>query len=215
MPWREPSGDKNLRKVNLEAEVSDHFRWIELLRSDVAERHQGLLKQQLDPSFEVEFNLTYLTTMTLEPIRVHLGVPIRVSSGYRCKALNKLVGGSPTSQHVVGEAADLNLWRGFTKDILCTERRQEISESCQRITGYPLRTDINANFYLCAWVALHLDELDIDQVIHEYGQPGRPAWVHISASRRQNRRQILTATARGYRRTRLKTLLKLGSQTND
>ena len=35
------------------------------------------------------------------------GKPLKVNSGYRCKALNAAVGGVPTSQHVKGEAADI------------------------------------------------------------------------------------------------------------
>jgi zinc D-Ala-D-Ala carboxypeptidase len=35
-------------------------------------------------------------------------VPIRISSGYRSKELNKCVGGSTTSQHSSGEAIDID-----------------------------------------------------------------------------------------------------------
>ena len=42
-----------------------------------------------------------------EPVRALLGVPLKVTSGYRCPDLNKAVGGVPTSQHVVGQAGDL------------------------------------------------------------------------------------------------------------
>jgi hypothetical protein len=59
-------------------------------------------------------------------------------------------------------------------------------------TGRPLRPDLDQNGYLFAYVCLHRDELDVDQVIHEYGDAfGRPAWVHVAASRRQDRRQVL------------------------
>lgn len=43
-----------------------------------------------------------------EPIRKWYGKPIRVNSFYRCPALNKAVNGSPTSQHVKGEAIDIS-----------------------------------------------------------------------------------------------------------
>jgi len=42
----------------------------------------------------------------LDPIREKVGKPIRVSSGYRPEALNKAVGGSPTSNHRYARAAD-------------------------------------------------------------------------------------------------------------
>jgi hypothetical protein len=44
----------------------------------------------------------------LQPLRDGIGKPIKVNSGYRCKRLNKLIGGSPTSQHTEGNAADLD-----------------------------------------------------------------------------------------------------------
>ena len=51
-------------------------------------------------------SLKNLCKNLLQPLRDMLGKPIHVTSGYRCKELNRLVGGVPTSQHVKGEAAD-------------------------------------------------------------------------------------------------------------
>ena len=42
----------------------------------------------------------------LEIVRAYFGAPIRVLSGYRSQALNKAVGGSKTSAHRTGSAAD-------------------------------------------------------------------------------------------------------------
>lgn len=44
-----------------------------------------------------------------EPIRKHFGKPVRIRSGFRCPELNKAVGGAPTSQHTLGEAADIEI----------------------------------------------------------------------------------------------------------
>jgi zinc D-Ala-D-Ala carboxypeptidase len=44
-----------------------------------------------------------------EPIRSYLGKPIKINSGYRSVALNRAVGGASSSQHVKGEAMDLDL----------------------------------------------------------------------------------------------------------
>ena len=46
------------------------------------------------------------TARGLEHVRLVLGVPVLINSGYRCPALNDLVGGSANSQHMRGEAAD-------------------------------------------------------------------------------------------------------------
>jgi hypothetical protein len=48
-----------------------------------------------------------LAAGVLDPLRAAFGLPVRVLSGYRSPVLNRAVGGSPTSQHVRGEAADL------------------------------------------------------------------------------------------------------------
>ena len=43
----------------------------------------------------------------LEPVRVRLGKPIVVNSGFRCPLHNRTVGGATGSQHMCGEAADI------------------------------------------------------------------------------------------------------------
>ena len=44
----------------------------------------------------------------LDPLREWYGKPIVVNSGYRCPALNKAVGGATPSQHMSGQAADID-----------------------------------------------------------------------------------------------------------
>jgi len=51
--------------------------------------------------------LTSLCTHVLEPIRALLGVPLRVTSGYRSPAVNQAIKGAAGSQHMLGEAADI------------------------------------------------------------------------------------------------------------
>ncbi len=49
-----------------------------------------------------------------EPLRIHLNTPIKISSGFRCVQLNKMIGGSKTSQHTKGEAMDIKIGaKGF------------------------------------------------------------------------------------------------------
>ena len=59
------------------------------------------------PSQLVIDNLTALVDNVLDPLREAWGKPIKVNSGYRCRALNKAVGGVPASQHMLGQAADI------------------------------------------------------------------------------------------------------------
>lgn len=59
------------------------------------------------PSQEILAKLQKLIEAILDPLSEWYGKPIRVNSGYRCEALNKAIGGSKTSQHCLGEAADI------------------------------------------------------------------------------------------------------------
>lgn len=43
-----------------------------------------------------------------EPVRKWYGKPIKVNSFYRCRALNTAVGGSASSQHITGQAIDID-----------------------------------------------------------------------------------------------------------
>ena len=94
--------------------------------------------------------LVRLCREVLEPVRVKYGKPIRVTSGFRCKALNKAVKGAATSQHVTGEAADLDV--GADNKLLF-----------RIVSGM-----------------LSRGELKVGQLIWEKGTMENPAWVHVS-----------------------------------
>ena len=51
-------------------------------------------------------NLILLANYILEPARAILNKPLIITSAYRCPGLNKEIGGSATSQHLYGTAAD-------------------------------------------------------------------------------------------------------------
>lgn len=59
------------------------------------------------PSFVAVSHLDELVETILDPMRAAYGKPIKVTSGFRCPELNKAVGGSPTSVHPLGYAADV------------------------------------------------------------------------------------------------------------
>lgn len=67
--------------------------------------HTGLKIRNFTESKQFLRALQAVAKDLLQPIRDHFG-PIQVTSGFRGKSLNELVGGSATSQHCVGEAAD-------------------------------------------------------------------------------------------------------------
>ena len=59
------------------------------------------------PNSEIVNNLQQLVEYILDPLRERYKKSIYVNSGYRCNALNKAVGGSKTSSHLYGLAADI------------------------------------------------------------------------------------------------------------
>ena len=102
-----------------------YFSLKELCSSDVA------TSRRIDnfPSFSVVEHLTELTSKILEPLRIAWGSPLKVTSGYRCDALNRAVGGVSTSAHRLGYAVDIQPTNGkidefgkFVKDWLIKNR---------------------------------------------------------------------------------------------
>lgn len=59
------------------------------------------------PTEEIKYRLKELVDNILDPLREYIGHPIIISSGYRNDAVNRLNGGSPTSAHLEGYAADI------------------------------------------------------------------------------------------------------------
>lgn len=100
-------------KIDFDEKLSPHFTVGEMLRSgtairlgikNVPEEHpeDGLTNE------EVVENLRQLAVKVLEPLRQRVGRVI-VTSGYRCRVLNRAVGGVATSQHLCGQAADIHV----------------------------------------------------------------------------------------------------------
>lgn len=75
------------------------------------------------PNEEQIENLRELCVYVLEPLRKYLKARCRVSSGYRAPQVNKLAGGSPTSDHQDGKAADVT-FEGFTPAEVFTAIRE-------------------------------------------------------------------------------------------
>ncbi len=80
--------------------LSDHFSLDEMTRTAT-----GLPN---DPPDVAVARLRDLCASILEPVRAEWG-PVRVDSGFRCPEVNRAVGGVAGSQHVSGEAADIDV----------------------------------------------------------------------------------------------------------
>jgi len=61
------------------------------------------------PTPEVIDNLKKLCENVLEKVRAHFGRPVMVNSGFRGPKLNKVIGGARNSQHLTGQAADIEI----------------------------------------------------------------------------------------------------------
>ena len=85
-------------------QLSKHFRLSEFTRSGTA------LRRNLDNNPDVDSveALQELCIHVLEPLRRRFGI-ISITSGFRSAPVNAAIGGSPTSQHLRGEAADIFL----------------------------------------------------------------------------------------------------------
>lgn len=92
-------------KQNQKTIKSDFFTLEEFTRSSTAKK----LKIDNTPSDEVIRNIEYGVQMVLDPLRRMLQTPITITSGYRCSALNKAVGGVSNSWHTKGNAADIRV----------------------------------------------------------------------------------------------------------
>lgn len=100
--------------------LSNNFSLDEFLLSQTAER-QGI---DMTPSDEVIGNLKTLCETVLQPLRDLVGSPLIISSGFRPIELNTRIGGSKTSAHVTGRAADFRVI-GMTPFAVCETLRDE------------------------------------------------------------------------------------------
>ena len=82
-----------------------NFSYDELYASPTAAR----LNINNEPDSIAKDNLRKLANKILQPIRDKWRSAIIVTSGYRSEKLNKAVGGAKTSQHLLGEAADISV----------------------------------------------------------------------------------------------------------
>ena len=152
-----------MQNINL----SPHFELREFTESATARKY-GIVNE---PPAEAVENLKALCVHTLEPLREALGLPIVITSGYRCKALNDKIGHhSDRSQHMKGQAADLVVHTDSTADT--DNRRKRLIQAFRQILTDP--------------------KIAFDQVIIY------PSFIHVSyVSNGKNRRKITKGYGNG------------------
>lgn len=84
--------------------ISKHITYAEAIKSQQAVR----MRLSNEPTPEHLDNMKYLAENVFEPLRAHFGKPIAVTSFYRSEVVNRAIGGSLTSQHLQGEAMDID-----------------------------------------------------------------------------------------------------------
>ena len=85
--------------------LTKNFTLAEMTKSETALRH-GL--DNTPGEAEIE-NLKRLAEQVLQPVRDHFAKGVKVNSGYRAPEVNAKVGGSKTSDHCKGQAADIEI----------------------------------------------------------------------------------------------------------
>jgi hypothetical protein len=86
-------------------QLTKNFSLAELTKSETALRHD---MDNTPGSVEIA-NLTELAGKVLQPVRDHFAKGVHINSGFRHPDVNAKVGGSRTSDHCKGMAADLEI----------------------------------------------------------------------------------------------------------
>lgn len=142
-----------------------YFTINELTKSATATR-LGIANK---PDAAAKKALTALVDNVLDPLRAAWKRPIVVNSGYRCAALNRAVGGATMSQHLYGEAVDI----------------EDYSRSrAQNAKLFDLIRSLGLPF---------------DQLIYESPNSLGPDWIHVSYGPRNRRQVLRQTSSGGYR----------------
>ncbi len=152
-----------------------HFALLEFTESATARKY-GI---DNTPTPEIVDKIRSLCVNTLEPLRVALGQPVIITSGYRCKALNDILShAAKNSQHLQGQAADFYVGWSAPED-----GRGQSGDHCPSA-----RERLTRAFRLI----ITNKTIDYDQLILY------PTFIHVSyASPAANRHKILVAKGTG------------------
>jgi hypothetical protein len=85
--------------------LTKNFTLSEMTKSETALRHD----MDNSPDQTAISNLQVLAVHVLQPVRDHYGKGVKVNSGFRHPDVNAKVGGSKTSDHCKGMAADIEI----------------------------------------------------------------------------------------------------------
>lgn len=144
--------------------LSKHLSLKEVTYSATAIKH-GINNEPNIGQLQV---LKEMASRVFEPSRKFVGAPLKVTSGFRSKELNKKIGGSLSSDHCISDHTTAAL------DLDCDV--------------YGGKTNAELFHYI-------KDKLNFKQLIWEFGNDNNPNWVHVSYSINDhfNKREVLVA----------------------
>jgi hypothetical protein len=117
-----------------------------------------------EPTIEHMENLKAVAESVFQPVRDYFNTPIAITSGYRSRALNDLIGAAAASQHCKGQAIDIDC------DVYGGLSNREVFEYIKDKLDY--------------------DQL----IAEFPDATGEPAWVHVSYKKEgRNRYESLVA----------------------
>ena len=120
------------------------------------------------PSGEQMERTKLLCEKVFEPLRLHVGKPIKINSIFRSQLVNKAIGGSTTSQHCANNGAAMDIDDGH---------------------GAMSNNDMGL------WI---MNNLDFDQLIFEKPVNKKSSWIHVSYKAKGNRKQVLIFDGKKY-----------------
>lgn len=103
--------------------ISKYITYQEATSSQVATR-KGIKNE---PSEKEIANMELVATKVFDNVRNHFNTPIRVSSFYRSSTLNKAVGGAKNSQHLKGQAIDMQGTGDITNKMIFDYIKQNLN----------------------------------------------------------------------------------------
>lgn len=145
--------------------ISKYLTYDEAIKSPTALR----LGISNEPNPQQLENMKYVATEVFDKVRDFVGGPLHASSFFRSKELNDAVpGSSKTSQHMTGEAIDID------------------ADTFRNGTNLEIFDFIRTNLIFDQVINEYPDKF------------GNPSWVHVSKSKTGNRGQVLVKLKAKY-----------------
>ena len=123
-----------------------YFSYSEFFKSDTAEKYQVNNIPEDAQLSQVLGNIKALVSNILDPLRAMIGRPIIITSGYRSQRVNELVGGSKTSQHLSGKAADIHIQGHTPQQMDMVYRTIQMYYDFDQLIFYPSKNIIHVSW---------------------------------------------------------------------